>query len=394
MSDGWRTERLGDICDLVKGAYPTEGTPPGPYPLVVTAEQFRSAASYQLEGEAVCIPTISSTGHGHASLKRVHFVSGKFAVANLLVAARPKPDSVVSARWLWLYLDQLRDQLIVPLMQGTANVNLRPSQLADIPVLYPPMSAQRRIVDLADTLAEVQSGAERLAAAARALADAIRDEWFGARLRDAPSLASVVEVTNGRLRNPRNASGPYMTRYVRTANVQDGRLVMDEPRFMNFTPVEQARYALASGDVLVTEGSGSRTSIGASCQWKEEIPGVVCFQNHLLRLRPRAEPGLASAFVYEWARWSHHSGRFAKIATGTNILSLGLERVSTLAIPIDDNASMKSFVDIVLAIEDEETTASSVAQAAVGARSAVLGDLLAGRRELPPTYDRFLDGVA
>ena len=63
---------LGELCTLVKGTSPISKTPPGAYPLITTGEEHRTAESYQLDGEAVCIPLISSTGHGHASLKRVH----------------------------------------------------------------------------------------------------------------------------------------------------------------------------------------------------------------------------------------------------------------------------------------------------------------------------------
>jgi len=78
--------RLGELCDMVKGTSPTLKTLPGPYPLVVTAEFRRSADTWQLEGPAVCIPLVSSTGHGDAALHRVHYQEGKFALANLLIA--------------------------------------------------------------------------------------------------------------------------------------------------------------------------------------------------------------------------------------------------------------------------------------------------------------------
>lgn len=40
------------------------------------------------------------------------------------------------------------------------------------------------------------------------------------------------------------------------------------------------------GDVLVTEGSGSLGTVGASAVWRAELAGTVCFQNTMLRLRP------------------------------------------------------------------------------------------------------------
>jgi type I restriction enzyme S subunit len=54
-----------------------------------------------LEGPAVCVPLISSTGHGDAALHRVHYQEGKFALANLLVALLPRNPEKLSAKYLY-----------------------------------------------------------------------------------------------------------------------------------------------------------------------------------------------------------------------------------------------------------------------------------------------------
>src|SRR5438874_2079419 len=115
--------RLGDICTMVRGESPTLKTEPGLYPLVVTAAFRRSASTYQLEGPAVYIPLISSTGHGDAALHRVHYQEGKFALANLLVALIPKDERRCNAKFLYHFLNTKKDELFVPLMLGTANVS-------------------------------------------------------------------------------------------------------------------------------------------------------------------------------------------------------------------------------------------------------------------------------
>jgi hypothetical protein len=94
----YKTYRIGNICSMVKGTYPTMNTEPGEYPLVVTAEYRRSASTYQLEEAAVCVPLISSTGHGDAALHRVHYHEGKFALANLLVALIPYDMNFCNAK--------------------------------------------------------------------------------------------------------------------------------------------------------------------------------------------------------------------------------------------------------------------------------------------------------
>jgi type I restriction enzyme S subunit len=114
--------------------------------MVVTADYRRSAESYQIDGAAVCVPLISSTGHGDAALHRVHYQEGKFAVANLLVALIPKDPTLCNAKYLYHYLMTKKDELLVPLMLGTANVSLKEKDIANVVVPVPSMSEQLRIV--------------------------------------------------------------------------------------------------------------------------------------------------------------------------------------------------------------------------------------------------------
>src|SRR5215831_13425189 len=135
----------------------------------------------------------------------------------------------------------------------------------------------------------------------------MRDGW-----RRVP-LPEIAEVTIGRQRSPKNANGPHMVPYMRAANVKDGQLLLDDVLQMNFDLTEQQTFGLQAGDVLVTEGCGSLGELGASARWSEQIPGVVCFQNTLLRLRAIESCALPE-FIEQWARWAHKSGIWAGVA--------------------------------------------------------------------------------
>ncbi|MTK04240.1 hypothetical protein [Micromonospora sp. CP22] len=128
------------------------------------------------------------------------------------------------------------------------------------------------------------------------------------------ALRSVAEVTLGRQRSPQHAEGPFMVKYLRAANVKDGTLDLSDVKSMNFTPDEQRIFGLRPGDVLVTEGSGSLSSVGASAVWQGEIDEMVCFQNTLLRMRPRSEM-MDGRFLGWWAQSAFGSGLFASLAS-------------------------------------------------------------------------------
>ena len=113
---------LKDMCHFEKGATGLAKAIPGDYPLVATGVKQRSSDNFQFDTRAVCIPLISSTGHGHASLKNVHYQEGKFALGTILVALTAKNDAVLDIQYLHLYLSELKNQILVPLMSGAANV--------------------------------------------------------------------------------------------------------------------------------------------------------------------------------------------------------------------------------------------------------------------------------
>src|SRR5438034_4454197 len=177
---------LGELCSLVKGTSPISKTPPGPYPLVTTGEDHKTDNTFQFDAEAVCIPLISSTGHGHASLKRVHYQNGKFALANLLAAAIVKDRSILSAKFLARYLMFTKDRLIVPLMTGAANMSISTDRLASVPIEIPTLTEQERVVKLLDEVDELRKLRAQADRRTADLIPALFHEMFGHYVKSPP----------------------------------------------------------------------------------------------------------------------------------------------------------------------------------------------------------------
>lgn len=159
-------------------------------------------------------------------------------------------------------------------------------------------------------------------------------------------LRAYAEVTIGRQRSPKHESGGHITRYLRAANVNDGQLDLTDIKEMNFEPAEQRLFSLRPGDILITEGSGSLASVGATAVWRGELDGTVCFQNTVLRVRPLAMTD--GRFLAWWCRHAFSSGLFASIATGANIYHLSAERVRSLpmtSVPGDRQRAIADFLD-------------------------------------------------
>ena len=138
---------LGEICTIIKGSTGIKKAIAGDYPLVVTAEERLSSNEYQINAKAVCIPLVSSTGHGHASLKRIHYQEGKFALGNILAAVIPNDEKQLNAEYLYYYLSFYKDSKIVPLMKGAANVSLTINSIKTIIIETPDTKIQEKIVE-------------------------------------------------------------------------------------------------------------------------------------------------------------------------------------------------------------------------------------------------------
>ena len=125
---------LGSIAFIEKGKTGIKSAEPGEYPLVVTAAERKTCKSYDFETDAAIVPLVSSTGHGHASIHRLHFQSGRFALGTILAAVIPFEEELFSSRFIYEYLTTFKEELLVSRMTGTANVTLSVSKIGEVPI--------------------------------------------------------------------------------------------------------------------------------------------------------------------------------------------------------------------------------------------------------------------
>jgi len=154
--------RLGDICTITKGETGIMKAIDGAYTMVTLGEANKTHNAYQFDTKAVIIPLVSSTGHGHASMKRVKYHDGKFALGSILCAVIPKDENFVLAKYLHIYLHWNREELLVSQMKGMANVSLPMNKIADVIVTVPSLEKQKEIVELEKKLVEKELEADKL----------------------------------------------------------------------------------------------------------------------------------------------------------------------------------------------------------------------------------------
>lgn len=137
--------KISDIFKLKKGFVGIKKAQPGPYPLVTTSKERLSHKEFQFNGEAILIPMVSSTGHGHASINRIHYEKGKFAVGSILCALLPIDIKKTFTRFYYYFLSYYKDELLVKKMKGSANVSLTQKSLSDINIPYFDFHSQKKL---------------------------------------------------------------------------------------------------------------------------------------------------------------------------------------------------------------------------------------------------------
>lgn len=198
--------RLGDVAQIEKGRTGIAGAVPGPYPLVVTAQDRGSCDHFDIDAAAAIVPLVSSAGHGKASLQRLHYQEGKFALGTILAAVIPHAPDLVSARFIFEYLTSFKDELLVSQMIGTANVTLTIGKVANTPIPLVAHTVQQRVEELmalCDRLeaarAEREAARDRLTAASLARLNAPDPETFSDDARFALDALPAMSATNSQV---------------------------------------------------------------------------------------------------------------------------------------------------------------------------------------------------
>lgn len=165
---------LGSVARIEKGLTGIQAAKSGNFPLVVTAAERASCDHFDFEGAATIVPLVSSTGHGNASINRLHYQEGRFALGTILAAVFPYAPKLISARFIFEYLSTFKDELLVSRMTGTANVTLSVGRVAEVPVPLICPSIQRRADELMALCDQLE--------AARVSREAVRDTFTLATL--------------------------------------------------------------------------------------------------------------------------------------------------------------------------------------------------------------------
>lgn len=393
--------KLKELCEFEKGSTGLAKAEPGDYPLVTTGAVRKSSDTYQFVAKAVCIPLVSSTGHGHASLKNVHYQEGKFALGSILVALTSKDDNRLDIQFLHLYLSQLKDQVLVPLMSGAANVALSVKKIQDIEIPLPSIKRQREIVERFKSIVveedelkselthqqtllkrlrqqilqeaiegkltaywraqnpDVEPASELLKRIAAEKVQLVKDKKTKAQ-KPLPSIADeekpfelphgwewcrlgglVESYQNGISKRTGSSGIPVVV--LRLADIKNHEVSLVKPREIVLNETEQEKYSLQDSDILITRVNGSIDIVGNfnSCK---NIQHPIAYCDHFIRMRLASSDDLTSyiSIVEKTNLIRDRVKAEFKTTSGQKTINQG--HISNYVVPLPPHAEQQSIV--------------------------------------------------
>ena len=284
------------------------------------------------------------------------------------------------------------------LAQGTVNRrrSLPFKTFADLTVTVPPLSVQRRIVDLLAHLDSHLANLQTERGAAIGLLERLALDQLNLPGENGIELQSLLVRNIGGVWGDDPGAGELTVDVFRSTEFSDlGYLdcAAEAQRSISSRQYE-SRY-LSSGDILVEKSGGTPTrSVGRVVRVNnDDLSGPAIGANFLQLLRVDAT--LVEPDYLFWVLWASHrrGDGFAFQQASTNIRNLKTKEYLSRRITLPDVQEQRAIAALLDDCLTNVTSLEREIQGLAATRSSLLGAFLGGSRAIPAAYDSFLSGV-
>ena len=398
--DGWRLAHLGGVASLRNKQVKPVGVDPSIY---VALEHIVSGGSLNGYGRA-----------DHSVSNKTIFYKGDILYGklrpNLRKVIRARFDGLCSTEILALsardmndgsFLGHLikSDQLHAYAMQGITGTKMPRtswSHLKTFLFLLPPLSEQRAIAAVLDSIDEAIERTEAVIAATERLRDSLLHElltrgvpgWHS-EWKDVPGvgtipadwkvvrLGEIYEVQLGKMLSPKARQGKNPQPYLTNRNVRWGEFDLSDLPRMDFDHREIEKFQLRPGDLLVCEGGDT----GRAAVWLSEIAHCY-YQKALHRLRPIFGDAV-SEFMLAVLMLYAGRGILLEHSERTSISHLTRERLLRMRIPHPSRAEQDEIVAVLGCVADSVGWAREERDRILTLKASVADALLRGSVRVP-----------
>jgi len=389
MRDGWREVPLGEVAQIQQGkrvAHAPIGQLPHPVYGANGVIGSHDRGTYEF-------PVIGLGCRG--SVGTLHTVPAGAWLGNNVMGVWPKKEHELDLSYLQLALE-IADFRASGAIAGQVQPQITRTSLAPTPVIVPPLSHQRRIVNLVDAVKALTQRAAGAADSARVVLVAVLRSDFK---EDTVKLQPIDQLLSAVIGGVWGQSPGSSDREV---------LALGPRVFATGTPglttggspvrsVSERQYSsrVVERDDIILERSGGSPAQPVGRVVIADGDHEACIPTDFMRLlrpdRARVEP----RYLF-WRLWlDHHDGRtvgFSRRTTG--ISNLSVREYLARPIKVPSPAAQQQLIATADAAAAVMAFAQRYEERSKKLGSVLLDDLLSGRRAIPESYDRLLDAAS
>ena len=343
---GWNTATIADVCEPTEQIDPRREIP-GEFQYVdisgidrthkvivehqtMPGAQAPSRARKVIRKDDILVSTVRPNLNAVAMVPA--HLNGHIASTGFCVLR--SNNAVVEPRFLF-YLTITRDFVAVlsERVRGANYPAVSDNDIKEIEIPLPPLSEQRRIVEVLDQADRIR----RLRTEANAKAERILPALFIKMFGDPATnpmgwpikrFDMICESRLGKMLDQKQQTGQDPRPYLRNANVYWDRIDLQEVLQMDFNDSDREEFRLRRGDILICEGG----EVGRSAIWNDELPECY-FQKALHRVRPYQNAATPEYIVFLLLRLAN-IGALRDTASKMTFSHLTGVRLKALQIPV------------------------------------------------------------
>ncbi len=377
MREGWPLAALDDIAWIQQGrTLATSALRGGEHPVYGANGVIGWHDSGHYPHHVVALGCRGSCG-------TVHLAPPGAWLANNVMALWAKSADELDVRYLALTL-QSAELIGTGVITGQVQPQITRAGLAPLRIPLPPVTEQRRIVDLIEAVDASTGSSRAAAAAAEDLWHSFASvQWSGAdRLVRLDGLGEVVTGATPSTSRPEYwlpAEVPFFT----PVDFDGGPALATAGRHVSMEGAQAVRrlHAPALAQVCIGATVGKVGVLRVDGCTNQQINAVV---------------GLDEVDAYAAAALlaSPEGQALIRSVAGQTTLPIVTKGVwRKIAIPWPERSIRERLAGLVVAADEVARAARSIAFALEHVRTAIANELLAGERLLPASYDRLLDGA-
>jgi type I restriction enzyme, S subunit len=379
MKNGWQTKTIDQIStnlDSRRIPITKAARTRGEYPYYGASGVVDFVAEYIFDEDALLI-----SEDGANLLARstpIAFpVSGKYWVNNH--AHIIKFEHAATQRFVELYLESIPLDAYVT---GAAQPKLNQKALNSIPIPYPPLPEQQRIIDILDEalegVATAKANAEKNLENARVLFESELNAVFSRRgdgwvetTVDELIESNVIGLTKGSRDQGEGKAWPY----VKMNNItRDNRFDFSRFTCIDATQEEVSKFSLRDGDFLFNTRN-SYELVGKSCIYVSDSNDTVLFNNNIMRVRFKSV--VDARFVLLAFSSTPVRNELNALKSGTtNVSAIYFKDLKSLVVPVPPIAEQKAIAEKLEALSDQSHRLKIIYQSKIEALDKLKKSLL------------------